>query len=262
MAAGEEDVRGAEDAVDGRLAGAVAVVEEVLGERLVDCHDRVHEGAVGGHGAQADHARGRLLSSREHAGKGVPPIAMEERDEVATVVLCQLRVRVNDRVQVAEVAIAVHGALGERADPVFDHERGGHVVLGGQRVRGAQGNLRTAGLQRPHQVRGLCRHVQARADAKAVERLLALETLADEAQDRHLSLGPLDARDAVAREADVGDIVGRQVRALGLGGSGQVGSGHTGSLLRTSSLPSWARMLSQGAPRRCARRSSKRQCSL
>src|SRR5204862_4830148 len=39
----EEEIRRAEDAVDGGLAGAVAVVEEVLGERVVHRDDRVPE---------------------------------------------------------------------------------------------------------------------------------------------------------------------------------------------------------------------------
>ena len=41
VAAGDQDVRRPQDAVDGRLAGAVAVVEEVLGQGLVDRDDRV-----------------------------------------------------------------------------------------------------------------------------------------------------------------------------------------------------------------------------
>ena len=52
--------------------------------------------------------------------------------------------------------------------------------------------------------------MQARADAQALERLLLLEALADEAQDGHLALGPLDAPDAVGGEAEIGDVMRRQ----------------------------------------------------
>ena len=42
------------------------------------------------------------------------------------------------------------------------------------------------------------------------ERPLALEPLADQAQDGHLPLRPLDAADALGGEAEVGDVVGRE----------------------------------------------------
>ena len=39
--AGQQHVGGADDAVNGGLPGAVAVVEEMFGQRVVDGHDRV-----------------------------------------------------------------------------------------------------------------------------------------------------------------------------------------------------------------------------
>ena len=57
----EQDVGRPQDAVEGRLAGAVAVVEKVLGVGLVDRHDRIPEHAVGLHRAQPDDAGRRLL---------------------------------------------------------------------------------------------------------------------------------------------------------------------------------------------------------
>ena len=93
-------------------------------------------------------------------------------------------------------------------DPVLGDERGRDVVLGRQRVRGREHDLGAAGLERAHQVGGLGRDVEARPDAQAVERPLALEPLADEAQDGHLALRPFDAPDALGGEAEVGDVVG------------------------------------------------------
>ena len=61
-APGEQHVRRAEDAVDRRLARAVAVVEEVLRARLVDGDHREAEHAVALHRAQAD-ARPVVVSS-------------------------------------------------------------------------------------------------------------------------------------------------------------------------------------------------------
>ena len=97
-------------------------------------------------------------------------------------------------------------------DPVLGDERGSDVVLGRERVRRREHDVGAAGLERAHQVRRLGRDVEARADAQAVERPVALEALADQAQDRHLALGPFDAPDALGGEAEVGHVVGGQGR--------------------------------------------------
>ena len=67
--AGEQDVGGAQDAVDRRLAGAVAVVEGALGAGLVEGEDRVAQAALLGQVAQADDAGGGLLGAAQ-AGAG------------------------------------------------------------------------------------------------------------------------------------------------------------------------------------------------
>ena len=78
-------------------------------------------------------------------------------------------------------------------------------------------------LQRAHEVGGLGGDVQAGADAQARERPLPLEALADEAQDRHLPLRPLDATNTFIHETEVGDVVGRIGR--GLASRGVTGGG-------------------------------------
>ena len=122
--------------------------------------------------------------------------------------ICGLRV--GDAVEVGVVGVAVLAAPGERGDPVLGDERGGDVVLGRQRVGRGEHDVGAAGLERPHEVGRLGRDVEARPDAQAGERALALEALADEAQDGHLALGPFDAADALGGEAEVGDVVGGQ----------------------------------------------------
>ena len=101
VAPGEQDVRRPEDPVDRRLAGAVAVVEEVLGLRLVDRDDREAERAVGGHRLEADDAGRRLLGAGEDLLDLVGPLAVEQRHEVAAVVHRDLGLGVGDGVEVA-----------------------------------------------------------------------------------------------------------------------------------------------------------------
>src|SRR5262249_18308846 len=62
-------------------------------------------------------------------------------------------------------------------------------------------------LERPHQVRGLARDVQARGDAVAGQRLLLHEAVADRGEHRHLPVGPLDPRDALGGERQILDVV-------------------------------------------------------
>ena len=88
-----EDVRGAGHAVDRALAGAVAVVEQVLGVGLVDGDDRVSEGAVAGHALQADDAGRRLLGAADDVRDEVAALAVDRRDQVGAVVHRHLRRR-------------------------------------------------------------------------------------------------------------------------------------------------------------------------
>ena len=120
-------------------------------------------------------------------------------------------------------------------------------------------DLRAARGERPHEVRGLGRDVEAGADAEAREGLLALEALADQAQDGHLALGPLDPPDALGGEGEVGDVVGR--RAGGFGHRGPRGRGRpiggpTGRAI--GGLTGWAWSWSAGS---CARRAAAEQAS-
>jgi hypothetical protein len=90
---------------------------------------------------------------------------------------------------------------------VLGNQRGSGVVLSRERVRGAQDHVRPAGLESPDEVCRLSSDVQASGNAQADERLLALEPFADQSQNGHLALGPLDAALALAGEAKIHDVV-------------------------------------------------------
>src|ERR1019366_4836566 len=63
---GEQEIRGADDAVNRRLPGAVAIVEQMLGVGVVDGHDGIAQHAFLRHGAQTNHAGGRLFGAANH----------------------------------------------------------------------------------------------------------------------------------------------------------------------------------------------------
>ena len=110
--------------------------------------------------------------------------------------------RGDDGGDVGRVGVEVLPAAG--MDVGVGGEGGDHVVLGRERVRGAQRHLRPAAHQRADEIGGLGRHVQAGRDAHAVQRALGGEALAHGAQDGHLPVGPRDPRLAGGGEARVG----------------------------------------------------------
>ena len=122
---------------------------------------------------------------------------------VGAVVHRDVRVRVEHLVDVPEERLGVLALHRERRDAALLAERRRHVVLGRERVRRAERDLRAAGRERLHQVRGLGRHVQARRDPDAGQRLLLLETLADQRQHRHLARRPLDPLAPFRRERQI-----------------------------------------------------------
>ena len=205
--AGEQHVRRADDPVDRRLAGAVAVVEEVLRARVVDGDHRERERAVGLHRLEPDDAGGGLLHAGDDVAELLAAGAVQDADHVGAVVHRQLRLVVDRGLDVLVVGVVVLALDREDRDVVLVDQGGCGVVLGRERVRRAQHDVGAAGLQRAHQVGRLGGHVQAGGDPVALERLLGLEPLADRGQHRHLPVGPHDALHALGRERQVLHVV-------------------------------------------------------
>ena len=190
---GDEDVGRAKQAVDRRLARAVLVVEHVLRACLIDRDDRVREHALSGHRAEPDDAGRGLFGPALHVDKQLLARCVEERHDVGAVIHRDLRLGLEDRLDVPVVGVAILALLGEDGDALILHERGSGIVLGGERVRGTEHDRRARVAERDREVRGLGRHMEARADPQALERLLLRDPLADLGQDGHLATRPLDA---------------------------------------------------------------------
>ena len=208
-AAGDEDVGGPDHAVERALAGAVAVVEHVLGVGVVDGHDREHEAALGLERLEADDTGGRLLGAADDVRGHVRPLAVQHTDDVGAVVHGDVGPMVDAGVDVLVVGLVVLALDGVDTHAVFLDERGGDVVLGAERVGGTEHDVGAAGLERAHEVGRLAGDVQTGADAHALERLLLGEAFADGGQHGHLHVGPLDAQRSLRSETLVLDVVGR-----------------------------------------------------
>jgi hypothetical protein len=176
----EEQVGRADDAVERALPGAEAVVQRALGARLVHREDGARE--LGPEGAQVREARAGLLRRAAQA-------RVERRDERRAVVEDEVGLEGGHRLQTFGVV------AGEDVGP----QGGGDVGLRGQRVGGAEIDVRTALAQGEHEVRRLGGDVQAGADPDALERPVGAEAGADRAQDGHLPARPLDPRRPLRR---------------------------------------------------------------
>src|SRR6266850_4103900 len=137
----EQDVGGANDAVNRGLAGAVTVVEEMLGHRIVYRDDRILQRAVLSHGAQADHAGGGLFGPGNHIRNEIGALGQEHGDEIRAVVHSELRLVLQSSAQVRIVGVIVLALDGKRGDVVVAIQRCGHFVLRRKWIGGAQHHI-------------------------------------------------------------------------------------------------------------------------
>ena len=207
LAPGEQLVRRANDAVDRRLAGSIAVVEEVLRLRLVDRDDREAERAVALERLQADDARRRLFRAADHVAELLAAMRVQDADHIGAVVHRDLRLVVDCGLDVRVVRVVVLAVDREDRDVVLLDERRCDIVLRRERIRRAEHDVGAAGLQRASEVRRLGRHVQAGRNAVSGQRLFALEALADRREHGHVAVGPLDPANALLGEPEILDVV-------------------------------------------------------
>ena len=194
--------------------GAVAVVEQVLRQRLVDRDHREPELPLAFERLQPDDSGGRLLGARDDIAELLAASGVKNADDVGAVVHRQVRPVVDRRLDVAVVRVVVLALDRERRDSVLLDQRGRHVVLRRERVRRAEDDVGAARLQRTGQVGRLRGDVQARRDAETGEWLLALEPLSDRREHRHLPVRPLDPPHALLGEREVLDVVSPGARHL------------------------------------------------
>jgi hypothetical protein len=177
--AGQQDVGGPQNAVNGRLARAVVVVEQVLGVRVIYRDDRVAQRPIHRHGPQADDPGGCLLHPRLDAGDQALARRVQRVDEVGAVVNRDRRLHVQHGVDVLVVHVLVFAMDGENGNAAGDQVRRGGI-LRAQRIAGAQRHVCAPGRERLHEVDGLGGDVQASGDALARERLALLKAFANE----------------------------------------------------------------------------------
>lgn len=227
---GQQHVRGADDAVDGALAGAVAIVEKVLRLRVVDGDDRELQHIVALHCSQTVHAGGRLFHAADDAlderlpflgghlrrpladlGMHVVEPVQSHEDEggnqVRPVVHRDVRLVFQGGGDVLVIGVVVLAADSEGGDAEVMHEAGSHVVLRTEWIGGDQHHVRPAGLQSAHQVRGFGGDVEAGRHPQTGQRLFLGKPFTDAGQHRHIAVGPQDTLLPLSGQGQVFDMV-------------------------------------------------------
>jgi hypothetical protein len=141
----QQQVGGAHDAVERRLAGAVAVVEGALREGFVHRDDRAGERPLGFERPQADEAGRGLLRAAEEPGQEVLATGVDGGHEVGPVVERHARGGGNHRGDARGPRVDSLPVDGVHLRLAVGDERRRDVVLRRQRVRRAEGHLRPAG---------------------------------------------------------------------------------------------------------------------
>src|SRR5208283_1278943 len=126
---GEQEIGGADDAVDGGLSGAVTVVEQVLGVGVIDGDDGELQHAFLGHGAQADDAGGGFFGPANHVRQRVGALGVQDSDQVGAVVHGDVRLVIDGGEDVVVVRVVVLALDGEYRNIVVTDQAGGHIIL-------------------------------------------------------------------------------------------------------------------------------------
>src|SRR5690606_7840361 len=92
--ASQKNIGSADDAVDGALACAIAVVKEMLGHGIIHGDYRELERPLGGHGAQANHTSGCLFRPTHNVAQQVVALRVEHGNQVHAIIHGDVRANV------------------------------------------------------------------------------------------------------------------------------------------------------------------------
>ena len=140
---------------------------------------------------------------------------VERTHEIGAVVHCDVGPVSERGAHVLVVGRVILTLDREHLDAVIAHQMRGHIVLGGEGIGRAQGDVRSAGLEGDGEIRGFGGDVKARRQTLPRERALAGKPLAEQAQDRHGAFGPFGATPPFGGEVQVLDVVGLTLRGRG-----------------------------------------------
>ena len=124
--------------------------------------------------------------------KRVLTLGVQHGHKVGTIIHRDLRLVIDGRENVTVIGVVVLALDGKDGNVVIAHQAGGDVVLRGERIGGAQHHIGASIAQTNREVRSLGGHVQASGNPNALQRLVLDEFLADDLQNFHRLVGPVN----------------------------------------------------------------------
>jgi hypothetical protein len=109
----------------------------MLGIRVVDRNDRELQHAFLRHRAQADDAGCGLFRSADDVFESIRPLGVQNRHQVGSIVHRDVRLVIDRGQNMVVVGVVVLALDGVNGNVVVAYQAGGHVILCGQRIRGA-----------------------------------------------------------------------------------------------------------------------------
>jgi len=131
-----------------------------------------------------------------------------DADQVSAVIHGDVRLVIERGHDVRVVGVVVLALDRENGNVVVANQASGHIVLRGKRVGSAERDIGAAIAQRDHEVGGLGGYVEASRDANVFEWLILDEVLADNLQNLHRLVGPLDALLTQIRYFEILNVTG------------------------------------------------------
>ena len=169
--AGDGEIRAADDAVPGGLAGAVAVIKKVLAVGIIDCDHREFQLVFLFKDLQAIYACGGFFRAADEVLLALFSGGMEQVYEVAAVVDDDVGHVVEGLVQEHEIFLFGAGMPCIDGDAALD-EAGCDRILRGERIAAGADDIRTRCFQRERKVGGLRFEMDGHDDGLAFEDLL------------------------------------------------------------------------------------------
>src|SRR5258708_2657202 len=88
-------------------------------------------------------------------------------------------------------------------DTPISHQRSRNIVLRGKRIGCYKPRFTASGLQRSRKIGRLSGYMSTGNKLHTLQGLFVTESLSDQTQDRHLTLGPFDSLFALLSQADI-----------------------------------------------------------
>ena len=131
---GPQDIGGSGNAVDGALAGAIAVIKEVLRIRLVHSYDGVEELPLLSQAPQPDTTGGSLFSASDNIADEFLAIFMNCAHQVSAIVQGDMGSMFQGSINVLVIGFVVLPIYGIDRDAILCHQGRSDIVLGREGV--------------------------------------------------------------------------------------------------------------------------------